>query len=221
MYHQFRGYEEDARLYGVRALFLAAPPSEADQIQTEEHSSWNAQQKRWLDFVEEDLVRAHAVHCSAAETDIDAAREATWFENKVRALEGPPGTGKTTVAKQAVELALSMDLKVLWTTYTAQQASRMREVFGKRVDVNTCHAALGFDEDITSVGQALAPYGLVIVDEFQQLQAHHMEHINQLRSLTDRVAAFALLGDRYQMAGFGDSRIWHAHAWKLAVQKRI
>ena len=62
-----------------------------------------------------------------------------------------------------------MDLKVLWTTFTANQASRMREVFENRIDVNTCHAAFGFDEDLTSVANSLAPYGFVVVDEFQQL----------------------------------------------------
>jgi len=123
------------------------------------------------------------------------------------------------VARHAVELALERELKVLWTTYTAQQASRMREVFGNRVDVNTCHAALGFDEDIVSVGNALAPYGLVVVDEFQQLIGQHLVHINQLRSITDRAACFALLGDRYQMAGFGAERIWHTQTWRVAVHK--
>jgi len=222
VYHAFPGYATDARLFGVRAFFLA-PPREEEEGEGAAAAAggrdWNREQQRWLDFLLEDLERAAAVQDATSEKEGDEAREAAYRKNKIRGLEGPPGAGKTTVAMHAVGVALGMGLKGLWTTYTAQQASRMRALFGGRVDVNTCHAALGFDEDVISVGNALAPYGLVVVDEFQQLEARHLDHIDQLRSITDRAAAFALIGDRYQMAGFGEERVWHSPTWRLAVHK--
>ncbi len=85
--------------------------------------------------MEEDIKRAAAVFSATTERAADEAREETWNHNKIRALEGPPGTGKTTIARYVVELAETYGLKVLWSVYTAQLASRMREVFGDRIDI--------------------------------------------------------------------------------------
>jgi ATP-dependent exoDNAse (exonuclease V) alpha subunit len=87
-----------------------------------------------------------------------------------------------------------------------------------RIDINTCHAALGLDEEYHNVANALQGYGLVVIDEFSQLQGKHIEHIDKLRSASDRVAAFVLIGDKCQLAGFGTERVWHTHTWRDAVQ---
>ncbi|CAE8671044.1 unnamed protein product, partial [Polarella glacialis] len=219
IYHGFNNYETSAQLFGVRA-FLLAPvpaPAEADEA-PEQATQWNVEQERWAMIVEEDIKRAAAVFSATTERAADEAREETWNHNKIRALEGPPGTGKTTIARYVVELAETYGLKVLWSVYTAQLASRMREVFGDRIDINTCHAALGLDEEYHNVANALQGYGLVVIDEFSQLQGKHIEHINKLRSASDRVAAFVLVGDKCQLAGFGTERVWHTHTWRDAVQ---
>ncbi|CAE8670521.1 unnamed protein product [Polarella glacialis] len=219
IYHGFNNYEALARLFGVRA-FLLAPvpvPAEADE-EPQQATELNAEQERWAMIVEEDIKRAAAVFSATTERAADEAREETWNHNKIRALEGPPGTGKTTIARHVVELAQKYGLKVLWSVYTAQLASRMREVFGDRIDINTCHAALGLDEEYHNVANALQGYGLVVIDEFSQLQGKHIEHINKLRSASDRAAAFVLLGDKCQLAGFGTERVWHTHTWRLTVQ---
>ncbi|CAE8727229.1 unnamed protein product, partial [Polarella glacialis] len=219
IYHGFNNYETSAQLFGVRAFLLAPVPApeEADEA-PEQATEWNAEQERWAMIVEEDIKRAAAVFSATTERAADEAREETWNHNKIRALEGPPGTGKTTIARCIVKLAETYGLKVLWSVYTAQLASRMREVFGDRIDINTCHAALGLDEEYHNVANALQGYGLVVIDEFSQLQGKHIEHINKLRSASDRVAAFVLLGDKCQLAGFGTERVWHTQTWRDAVQ---
>ncbi len=221
VYNNFTGYKEKAALFKVRAMrfTLLSSADEGDQPDVQGQTEWNFEQQAWLDRIQEDLNRTAAVFASTSEKDTDSAREDAWMHNKIRALEGPPGSGKTTVAKHAVDMALNMGMKVLWTTYTAQLAGRMRQVFkDKKIDVDTCHAALGFDEEIIYVSNALAPYGLVIVDEFQQLNSEHLYHICKLRGAIDNVTTFAILGDRYQMPGFGEARLWDHRLWKNCVQ---
>ena len=214
VYHSFRNYEEDAARFGVLAFHLGAMPS---QEQTSARPAWNTEQRRWLRLMNEDLDRALAVWHSSSEIQQDGARRVAFENNKIRALEGPPGTGKTSVAKAFVDHALEKGCNVLWTVYTAQLASRTREVFGTRIDVDTCHAALGLDRDMAECGLNLAPYTAVILDEFSQLQGKHLGHINNLRGNVDRAQAFGLLGDPCQYAGFGEERIWHVREWGLAV----
>lgn len=143
----------------------------------------------------------------------DQARDLCWRDTRIRALEGPPGSGKTTVACALVDEVLAQGLEVLWTVFTAQLASRMRERLPKGVVVDTCHAALGLEADPTECALCLTPYSLVIVDEFGQLEGKHLAHLVALHMAADRVPAIGLLGDRWQMPGFGEARPWHTHHW--------
>ena len=113
-----------------------------------------------------------------------------------------------------VEEVLAQGLEVLWTVFTAQLASRMREKLPKGVVVDTCHAALGLDDGPTECALCLTSYALVIVDEFGQLEGKHLAHLVALHKAADRVPAVGLLGDRWQMPGFGDARPWHTRQWR-------
>ncbi|CAE7870654.1 unnamed protein product, partial [Symbiodinium necroappetens] len=110
VYHNFRNYEEDAARFGVLAFHLGAMP---EQEQTSARPAWNTEQRRWLRLMNEDLDRALAVWHSSSEIQQDAARRVAFENNKIRALEGPPGTGKTSVAKAFVDHALEKGCNVL------------------------------------------------------------------------------------------------------------
>ena len=131
--------------------------------------------------------------------------------------QGPPGTGKTSIAAALVKEAQEQGLQVLWTVFTAQLAARARKQLGPGVTVDTCHAALGFDLDLAECRLNLAPYSLVIIDEFSQLEAKHLKHLVKLYDAVDRGIAIGLLGDRFQMGGFGEERIWHCREWTSHV----
>ena len=132
-------------------------------------------------------------------------------------IQGPPGTGKTSIAVALVNEAQKEGLQVLWTVFTAQLAARARKQLGPGVTVDTCHAALGFDHDLAECRLNLAPYSLVIIDEFSQLEAKHLKHLVKLHDAVDRGIAIGLLGDRFQMGGFGEERIWHCREWTAHV----
>ena len=204
VYHSFANYEALAQQHGVVAFALQVQP----ETQQRDQPTWNPEQNRWLALMQADLDRAAAVHFATSERDSDEARALAWQHNRIRALEGPPGTGKTTLARQAVDAALKQGVRVLWTVFTAQLASRMRLELGDQVDVDTCHAALGLGQELAECGLNLACYGLVILDEFSQLDASHFTHAVALYNNVDHACAFGLLGDRCQLAGFGSDRVW-------------
>ena len=93
VYHHFPRYEDLAKEHGVCAFWLEEPVAT-----NAERQQWNPEQLRWKALMLEDLERALAAHEAATEGDLDEAREAAYSHNKIRALEGPPGTGKTSIA---------------------------------------------------------------------------------------------------------------------------
>ena len=121
---------------------------------------------------------------------------------------GPPGTGKTTFLELCIQRCLDRGGKVLFCAPTAQLASRMREKWGKRIDIDTCHAALGLGQPPSEVMYCLAAYDLVCIDEISQLSREYFEHIIQLWEYVERVCAVALIGDRWQMGGMAGTTPW-------------
>ena len=109
--------------------------------------------------------RSIAVHDAANEAERDAAREACWEQNRVQVCQGPPGTGKTTFLFLAIEHCLAKGGRVFFLTPTAQLASRMREKFGNRIEIETCHAGLGLGRPAQESAYVMAPYDLVCIDE--------------------------------------------------------
>ena len=229
VYHALKNHEKLAESHGVVAFTLAFPDDDdvhEPQV-TPRPLSLDIRQLHLEAFLNEDVDRSLAALNATTEDEAGGALKQCRENNRIRVCEGPPGTGKTLLVFLVIDRVLSLGGRVLFTTPTAQLASRMREKFGRRICIDTCAAAFKFDRDPVEAAGLLLPYAFVVVDEISQLSAAQFEHIDRLRRQADHVPAMAMLGDRHQMAGFGPDRPWDAPAWKrhttttrLSVQHR-
>ena len=100
---------------------------------------------------------------------------------------GPPGCGKTTVAKQLVKYAHDKEGEVLVMFPTGQMQSRMRNELQKvglgSVTVDTVHGG----------------YSLIVIDEFPQLSKNNFDRVVRMWHAAGRLPALLLLGDFHQM----------------------
>ena len=194
IYHGFRGYERKAKEHGVVAFEIQQyDPAKKRLIKLSTH------QQRAVDFGKAAIDRSVQVQVATSESECDKARQSCYEENRILMIDGPPGTGKTFVQHLLIEYALEQGGRVLLALPNAQLASRQREKFKDRVDIDTCHAAFGDGTDGIPRDQAMLPYSLVLVDEIYQLNQDMFRHINDLHKACERVAALVLAGDKYQM----------------------
>ena len=221
VYHGFNNYEELAAEHGVVAFVVRPTSGEEDEAQEAQDATARPKNPHWLQLrfenaLNADVDRAFAVRDAKDHIERTSAMEACQQENKIQVCEGPPGSGKTTFLFLVIDRVLQLDGRVLFCTPTAQLASRMREKYGNRIDIDTCHAALGFGRPVNESAYAMAPYTLVCIDEISQISAEDFDHVLQLHGMNDKTNALALLGDRWQMGGMSGSTPWDHQRFKKA-----
>ena len=214
VYHGFRGYERKAAQYGVLAFKI-----EVDVAQQVVYEDLTHEQKRYVDGLRDAVEHAFRVH--EAPTEADAEAIALEDQSKIQVCFGIPGSGKTMSTYLVVEEVLARGGRVLISVYTAALASRIRQRYSDhprkaQLRIDTCHAVFGLDEPFVSM-PILASYQLIVIDEVSQLQGEHSDRIIRLRDLVDQVPAMAMMGDKWQMAGYGDLRPWDTRLWQNAT----
>jgi hypothetical protein len=214
IYHGFRGYEQKANQFGVVAFHVelvvgTGPVTMADL---------NHEQRRYVQALNDGVDHALKVHNAP---EAEAQRLIQENRPKVQVCFGPPGTGKTAVTYLSVDYALRQGGYVLFSVYTAQMASRIRQLFAnhplkRQIRIDTCHSCFGLDQEFVDA-PILFDYALIVVDEIGQLNGNHTDDILKLRNIVDCVPAMGFVGDKWQMAGFGDRRPWDSVLWKRAT----
>ena len=116
---------------------------------------------------------------------------------------GPPGCGKTFVAKRMIRYALRKGGKVLMALPTGQLASRMRQEFGDEIDIDTCHGAFLLHRPEQEALPCLQTgHVLVVVDEFPQLSKVHFERIMRAWEAAGKIPTLLFAGDFQQLRAF-------------------
>ena len=183
-------------------------------------SALNAQQRRFVSHVTTHMRSAKEKNSLSAPEDQDVFF-AQMRLSKAIVCMGPPGTGKTTAARLAIQEALNDGDHVLLALPTAQLASNLRAFYVDcpNMTINTCASVFGLMEDPCESLPHLDNFALIMVDEFSQLTKIHFERIVKLWASVDKLPALLFCGDPYQMSGFGNRRPWHSRLWRSTCDK--
>ena len=156
--------------------------------------------------------------------DVERLREEALNRNKAIAVLGPPGTGKTTRAKELIRYARSKDADVLFAFPTGQMQSRLRAELqseGLQVDIDTCHGAFALHKKEQDALVVLDDYALIVVDEFPQLSRNHFDRIIRLWESAGKVPALIFLGDFYQLPSIDGTDARQSAHWKHVHKARF
>lgn len=225
----------------IAGRIVAMP--DADLVEAEDDQGerkkikYTGPQKRFAKLLGESVDRAMAYHKAVREEDEqqqDKLRKEALDRknNKILICWGPGGSGKTTVVHKKITEVLDQGGSVAFGLPTAQLSSRMKKKYRKalrslqenpgrgRLLIDTCHAIFALNEDLThSHAPLLAGFDLVVIDEVSQLNGQQTDKIIDLWEMSECVCALTMIGDKWQMAGMGETRPWKTRKWKRSTFK--
>jgi exodeoxyribonuclease-5 len=138
-------------------------------------------------------------------------------EDPFMMLEGPAGTGKTSVLKGVI-LELPITTRVVCTAPTNKAVRVMREMLGDSTPTCTIYSLLGLkmtaEGEMKQISQMpsdldLGDFDFIVVDESGMLNKTLMEYIRMLQLDNPRLR-WLFMGDRWQLPPVGESisEVW-------------
>ena len=135
--------------------------------------------------------------------------------SQIVAVLGPPGTGKTRVAKHCMLRARRKGGEVLFTYPTGVMQARMRqEMKDSGVVLDTCHGGYLLHKSEQESLPLLEGVNLAGVDEFPQLCEEDWERIARVWLANGKSAAMLQTGDFYQLPSISGTNARSSRYWK-------
>ncbi len=146
--------------------------------------------------------RPSSIHLS--EEQKKAVRMA--LEHKVSIITGGPGTGKSTITRNIIELALAAGLSILLAAPTGRAAKRLSEATG--LEARTIHRLLEYTPaagyQFTRNAQNPLDADLIIIDEMSMVDIALMRH---LMDAIGEGTHLVLIGDVDQLPSVGPGNV--------------
>ena len=149
--------------------------------------------------IDKRMAKIMAVQGAENDEEQERLEDAARVKN-IRAVLGPPGTGKTAVVNAKIRKWKAKGARILLALPTGQLASRMRAVHPD-VDVDTCAGALLFHKELTEALPILTQYDMVVIDEISMLSKGNWDRIVAMWLAADRQVCLVCLGDFWQLPG--------------------
>ncbi|OLP74048.1 hypothetical protein AK812_SmicGene46525 [Symbiodinium microadriaticum] len=119
---------------------------------------------------------------------------------RVAAILGPAGSGKSTAVQVAIRRAVAAGAHVGVACPTGLLASKYR-IDNPDLDVDTIHGMFALHRDEVATLEMMNMYDLVVIDEIGQVPLWIFERILRLWDAADRRPALVLIGDFCQLRG--------------------
>ena len=143
---------------------VAPPPAQSGSVE----SGLNPEQQKVLRVMSCDTTRslryARATDDRARRSAVEACRK----HNRIRVLEGPPGTGKTTTAFQIIDKVVRQHGRASLSVFTNQLTCAMRscqERWGNQCRIDTCHGMFGLGLKASNAAE-FEEFDLHVIDEY-------------------------------------------------------
>ena len=179
----------------------------------------DALQRRLQRFIDLNVQRALDARAADADDVLDDVLLDAYESNRILAALGPPGSGKTSVVHACIDRWQARGARVLFALPTGQLAAQMRRL-RPDVDVDTCHGAFLFRQEISQALPILSSYDLVVIDELSMLTSEQFDRLAAMWHAADRLPCMVLLGDFWQLPGpqRPPSKVSDSRAWSNVMQ---